>query len=97
MLKVACFVLRRPQVHKLSPEAQVIIHSYTDEVTARQGGTHMITHAPASSSGGSFGGSSDPGNMLSAWTAAVTHTLPWRTPSREDYQALLEQTEYGAW
>jgi hypothetical protein len=87
------FAVYRSQVHKLSPEAQALIHSYTDEVTTGQSGPHISTHASAASSRGS----GDPSNMLSAWTAAVTHTLPWRTPSREDYQALLEETEYGAW
>lgn len=42
--------------------------------------------------------SAAPGSAsLGAWTAALTGALPWRTPSREDYQALLQESEYGAW
>jgi hypothetical protein len=96
-LTVCRCCLRPLQVQKLSPQAQAIIHSYTDELTAAQStagagaafssstGTH--TTAVGSTSSGA----------LNAWTAAVTHTLPWRTPTREDYLALLDETEYGAW
>lgn len=42
-------------------------------------------------------GSSSMAAGLSAWSAAVTQTLPWRAPSRDDYLTLLDETEYGAW
>jgi hypothetical protein len=92
------------QVQKLSPEAQAIIHSYTDEITSVQNSMHAATGTTTGASSSSAancamgvtqGGSS--GSPLAAWTAAVTHTLPWRTPRREDYLALLKETEYGAW
>lgn len=35
--------------------------------------------------------------MLGAWGSALTGALPWRQPSRADYQALLGESEYGAW
>lgn len=89
------------QVQKLSPEAQAIIHSYTDELTAHS----SLQAAPATASSSSssvaagLGSSSNSssGDMLSAWTAAITQALPWRTPKREDYLALLNESEYGAW
>lgn len=69
------------QIEKLSPKAQAIICSYTDELT------DSITS----------GGNSKSAVMLNAWTSAITGTLPWRTPERDDYLTLLEETEYGAW
>jgi hypothetical protein len=80
----------REQVEKLSPAAQSIIHSYTADLA-----DSLSSHSPGSSSSSSS--SSRFAATLSAWTAAVTGVLPWRTPSREDYLALLQESEYGAW
>eukprot|EP00775_Hariotina_reticulata_P007665 gene7665-7868_t len=44
-----------------------------------------------------FAAASPTSAMLEAWTSAVTGVLPWRTPSREDYLTLLDESEYGAW
>lgn len=98
----ACPRPQLPQVDKLSKEAQKIIHSYTDGITSGQGSVHAaadIAAGTASSRGGVKAGPSGRGlgSPLAAWTAAVTNTLPWRTPTRDDYQALLQETEYGAW
>lgn len=81
------------QVEKLSPAAQAIIHSYTADLA-----DSLSSSSPgSSSSGGGNSSSSSFAATLSAWTAAVTGVLPWRTPSREDYLALLQESEYGAW
>eukprot|EP00879_Flechtneria_rotunda_P029672 GHRR01032107.1.p1 GENE.GHRR01032107.1~~GHRR01032107.1.p1 ORF type:complete len:320 (+),score=85.73 GHRR01032107.1:227-1186(+) len=95
------------QVEKLSPVAQSLIHSYTDDVTDTFSG---LVSSHGSSSGSTTGGSNSSsfgssGNgshcssaaMLNAWTSAVTGVLPWGTPKREDYLKLLEESEYGAW
>lgn len=58
---------------------------------------HSSSAGAASSSRSAAMGSSSMAAGLSAWTAAVTQTLPWRAPRREDYMTLLEETEYGAW
>lgn len=78
------------QVEKLSPAAQAIIESYTAELV------DSFSSASKQAMSGSSSGSSA-AVMLSAWTAAVTGVLTWRTPSREDYLALLKESEYGAW
>ncbi|KAF8062784.1 hypothetical protein HT031_004114 [Scenedesmus sp. PABB004] len=69
------------QVEKLSPAAQALIRSYTDELVDPAAG----------------GSSSPEGAMLRAWSAAVSGALPWRRPSRADFTALLRESEYGAW
>ncbi|GAA4468829.1 DUF1338 domain-containing protein [Nibrella saemangeumensis] len=65
------------RVNELSPEAQTIIHSYTNEVT------------------------SDPADSLNLDDAArvdrFLHQPLWRTPTRSDYQRLLNESEYAAW
>lgn len=74
------------QIDKLSTRAQAIIRSYTDPLTDS-------FHTSVTSAGRS----STSAIMLNAWTSAVTGVLPWKTPSREDYLELLEESEYGAW
>ena len=87
------------QVQKLSPEAQAIIRSYTDQLTPAHttASTSTAHSGPGASTTHAAPSGSTTSAALSAWTAAMTQTLPWRTPSREDYLALLDETEYGAW
>lgn len=42
-------------------------------------------------------GGSSAGAGVAAWAAALTGALPWRLPTHEDYVALLQESEYGAW
>jgi hypothetical protein len=90
------------QANKLSPRAQAIIHSYADDAlaaatAAASSGAVTAAGAGSDASRASGSGGSAMGPALSAWTAALTQALPWRTPSREDYLALLDESEYGAW
>lgn len=64
-------------VDQLSPEAQQIIHKYTDAITA------------------------DPVDRLdldnAAEVDAFLHSPLWETPLLEDYDRLLQESEYAAW
>jgi hypothetical protein len=70
------------RVGDLSEESQRIIRSYTDEVTADGVATDPVDSLDL-----------DNGEAVDAFL----HQPLWRTPTVDDYQSLLKESEYAAW